>query len=862
MTRSVTFNGITQFRPGGITRVNANALNQIGLATNGIIGVVGEADGGEPNTMIIIDDPALAKEKFYNGPLADSLRTLFDPSTDPRVPGGAFRAICIKTNQSTRATLTRYNQVGASDTAAAGSTTTLINLTTGGLTTDEHKTNKLRIGSEMRSITANGATSVTVSPAFSSAPATGTAVYLMAAQEVISSKDFGEHNNGIKFEYEPGASSGQAWTTAYNNKSQISDDFGGKAIMQVEYNGQSTEVIQAQGTATAGGASSVTDSSAAFGTLANFFVLVTGGGLTAPNLRKIASNDGTVITVTSAFSGTPTAGATYKVVTDMIRQGTVASAATSTLTLEATLNLASNELAGMVVAIISGTGVGQKRIISSNTGGVSPVLTLSNAWSTQPTASSVYQIRYATECKGTMLGSGGQATSFKTTLAKNGAVSAQDLNLTFTVGMTLQGLVDKINSQVGYQAWVGSGINPNTTLAKNFDWDAGSTDVELRQDRSTVLAAPSRTASVPVAWANTFRQDLQASIDNINATNQWVTSARAVGTGKGVGSGRAEFTGGVIGSAGDVFEYLSGGTRGISSPSNWQAAFDQLLTVRCTGVVPLISQDLVNEGYGSVDVTFASIAAQLASHLSVANGIGKSERGGYMGMKGTKDQIITKANQLNNSDIQLSAQEHMILDVDGNLVWRQEWISAIMAAGMRAGMPEVGEPLTHKYLGTYGMRQDATWDPLDRTDANQFIQAGILFAETITGKGTRWVRDITTYVIDDNAAYMEGSVRDVVRYVAYGHRTILEDRFTGVKATPATAAGIKDVGSEYLEQCRGQNIIVDSTDPRTGAFVKAFHNYRVSISGDIATIRVEVFPVMGINFQLNDIYLQLPSQAA
>ena len=50
--------------------------------------------------------------------------------------------------------------------------------------------------------------------------------------------------------------------------------------------------------------------------------------------------------------------------------------------------------------------------------------------------------------------------------------------------------------------------------------------------------------------------------------------------------------------------------------------------------------------------------------------------------------------------------------------------------------------------------------------------------ETIDGKGTRWVRDITTYVLDDNMAFMEGSVRDVVRYVSYGHRTILEDRFT------------------------------------------------------------------------------------
>jgi hypothetical protein len=859
MTRSVTFNGITMFRPGGLTRVNANALNQIGLATNGIIGIIGEADGGAPNVLTTIDDPALAKEKFYAGPLADCQRVVFNPSTDPRVPGGAFRTISVKVNQGTQAALTLYQKV-ASDTAAAGSSTTLINLTTAGLTVDAHKTNLLRIGTETRPITSNAAGTVTVSPAFSSAPATGTTVEFLAPQQVLTSKDYGSHTNGIKYEYEPGASSGQAWTTAFNSKSQISDDFGGKAIMQVEYTGSAAEVVRDTGTGDATSTvTSIVDLTKTWTASAFVGFMAEVTDLTIKVLRKISANTSTALTVT-ALTNTP-ATEPFRILTGMVHQGTVASGAASTVTLEAGVNVAVNELAGLVVVITAGTGVGQKRIVASNTAGVSPVLTLTNGWTTQPTAGSTYQLRYATSCLGSILGSGCQATGFKTMLAVNGGIAAQDLNLTFTVGQTLQQLVDTINAQVGYQAWVGTGINGQTTLVKDFDFDNGATGVELRQDRSTVLTPPSPSANVPLPWANCFRQDLKAAIDSINATNQLVTSARAGGTGLGAGSGRPEFTGGGVTVVGDVFQYLSGGTRGISTTQNWQDGFDLLLTTRCNAIVMLMSEDLANEGLGST-ATFASVCAQMASHLSVANGIGKSERGGYIGMKGTKDQIIAKANQLNNADIQLSCQEHMVMDVDGNLVWRPAWVSAVMAAGMRAGMPEVGEPLTHKYLGTYGMRQDSSWDPADRTDANQFIQAGILFAETISGKGTRWVRDITTYVIDDNMAYMEGSVRDVVRYVSYGHRTILEDRFTGVKATPTNAAGIKDTGSEFLEQCRSQNIIVDSTDPRTGAFVKAFHNYRVSISGDIATIRVEIFPVVGINFQLNDIYLQLPSQAA
>jgi len=859
MTRSVTFNGITMFRPGGLTRVNANALNQIGLATNGIIGVIGEADGGS-NDITIIDDPALAKEKYFSGPIANALKPLFNPSGDPRVPGGAFRAVCVKVNNGTQATLTLYH-VEKSDTAAAGSSTTLINLTTGGLTTDEMKGNLLRIGGVTRAITANAAGTVTVSPAFSSAPATGTTVEIMSPQLVVTSVDYGAHTNGIQFEYEPGALTGQSWTTTYNKKSQISDDFGGKPILQVEYTGQSTQVIRDTGTGdVTSTTTSIVDLTKAW-TVDAFMNLMVEVNSTPKALRKISTNSATALTV-AALGGSPS-GQTFKILSGKVWSGTLDAdaVASNTMTLEAGINLAANELQNMVVVITGGAGVGQKRQISANTGGVSSVLTLSKDWITKPETGDTYEIRYVTSATGTMLGSTSQATGFKTMLAKDGGTAAQDLNLTFTAGLTLQGLVDLINAQAGYAAYVGDGINGQTTLAKDFDYDAGATAVDLLTDRSAVTTAPNPTQSPVATWNNTFRQDLKAAVTAVNSFSNVITASRATGTGTGAGSGRPEFFGGVITVVGDSYKYLSGGTRGTSSNSAWQTGFDKLLTMRCNSVVVLADRDGADEGLGST-FTLDSVAAQLVSHLSVANGIGKSERGGYMGVKKTKTAYTAMANKINNPDIQLSAQWHQLLDVDGNLVQFPYWSSAVLAAGMRAGMPEVGEPLTHKYIGTFGMGQDPSWDPKDRTDGNILIQAGCLFAETITGKGTRWVRDITTWVNDDNMAYMEGSVRDAVRYVSYGHRTLLEDRFTGVKATPTNAQGIKDTGCEYLEQCRGQNIIVDSTDPRTGAFVKAYHNYRVTISGDIATIRVEIFPCVGINFQLNDIYLQLPSQAA
>lgn len=864
MARSVTFNGMTMFRPGGLTKVDASALAQITLATNGIIGLIGEADGGVPGEVVTIDDPALAKGSFKSGPLANAIRVAFDPSNDPRVPGGAFRCLCVKTNQGTQAQLVMYNKIKA-DTAAAGSTTTLINLTTGGLTASEMIGNILRIGSEERAITANAVGTITVGTAFSAAPAAGTALTILAPVVTITSRDYGLHTNQIQQEYEPGASSGQAWTTMYNNVAQIGEDIGGKSYLQLEYIGQSARVVQAAGNATSGSTTTIVDSSASFTTgLIGYFVSITLGGVI--NLRKITGvTPGTTLQVVT-MSGSPATEA-YQVKTGQIRgtpdspAPTAAAGGASTITLESTLNVAPNELVGMIVVITGGAGSGQRRSIASHTSGVSPVLTTDQPWTTQPDATSTYELRYATIAKATISGSAGKATSLKTYTAVNGAVSATlDKTFTFVTDETLEDLVTAINANTDYKATVPNGINSRTFLVKDFDFDLGALDVDIRNDKDTVATPPSPTANVPVPWCNNFRADLWVLITDINEKNQTVTATRASGISTGAGQGRPEFTGGSIGTAGDTFKYLTGGTRGHSHNSDWQAAFDLLLKQRCNFVVPLIVRDLTDEGYGS-DATWASVAAQLAAHVKAANGIEKTERGGVIGYRGTKSNLIAKANAFNNTDVQIVSQKPTCLDVDGNLVEMDEWAAAVLAVGMRGGMPEVGEPLTHKYPKTTEIAQDSSWDPGERTDANQLIQAGVLFTESIKGKGIRWVRDITTHVQDDNLAYMEGSVRDVVRFVSYGLRTTLEDRFTGVKATPANAESIKDTATEYLELCRSQNIIVDSTDANGGT-VKAFHNLRVKISGDIATIRVEIFPVVGINFQLNEIYLQLPTQAA
>ena len=105
-------------------------------------------------------------------------------------------------------------------------------------------------------------------------------------------------------------------------------------------------------------------------------------------------------------------------------------------------------------------------------------------------------------------------------------------------------------------------------------------------------------------------------------------------------------------------------------------------------------------------------------------------------------------------------------------------------------------------------------------------------------------------------------MNEVLNYVSYDLRSFIEDRFTGLKATPATATSIKDSVISKLSSYRDADIIVDSTNTVTGQRINAFRNVRVSISGDIATGRFEMFPVIGINFETIEIFAQLPTISA
>ena len=108
-------------------------------------------------------------------------------------------------------------------------------------------------------------------------------------------------------------------------------------------------------------------------------------GTGAGQIRQIASNTGTTLTWSSAGTA-PDATSRYLILG--FDAGTATAGAALTLT-DSTKAWATNRWANYVVRILAGTGIGQTRIIASNT---ATALTVQNAWATNPDSTSVFAI--------------------------------------------------------------------------------------------------------------------------------------------------------------------------------------------------------------------------------------------------------------------------------------------------------------------------------------------------------------------------------------------------------------------------------------------------------------------------------------
>lgn len=782
MARSVTYNGITRFRPGGISRVRTDASVNL-FGTGNTVAIIGEADKGEPGVMISMRDPNDAIDILGPGQAATAVQYAFSASADDSIPGGAAEVVFYKTNNSTQSSNTFPNMFGRAQTitVGAGSTTTVINTTglvAGALVGKWIVTSTP--SQSFRRVAANTTTTITLEGATPVAPTPGSTVYVLGDAFVARSTQYGEDTNGIKISLLHSPVVGAF-------EMQLRIEQGTDVEVTPRVSGAPTLIVEY-----VGGTPVVTDTVNTTGLTALNIPLVT-GGLTP------ADHDGHVVEIAGQRVG-----------------------------------IATNTANSLVLAA---PGLSQETLDAIENGD----------------AVAIYAL---TDAVGYFAGEYGYANSFVTSITGS---TADNVTIPVTSTTTVQQVADALNATGIYAARVEFGKN-GSFLARNMDFS--KTSVPALTSSVVADIRVSYVGPTVIQGNRGFYSTLNDLISITNSTSSLVRLERAR-AGEFDGAALDYFPGSPLYETANGLApvLLTGGSRGVSTNSAFQAGFDALLGRIVDYVVPLIDQDLGNEGLGST-ATWDSVAAQLHDHVFQARGAAQKERGAFIGVRGNKTLYLQKAAGFNDQDVQLVSQFPTALDSTGNLVEHGPAIFAAIAAGMRAGVGEIGEPLTNKYIRIQGLRQDPSWEPTSLTDSTDLITAGCLFAEERVGRGFRWVRDLTTWTRDDHLAYAEGSVRDIVRKVVFGLRTDIEEAFTGKKAKPATIGNIKAFAAARLDVFRDQEAIVDSTDPVTGATIHAWYNLRVSSAGDVVKLSVAFFPCPGINFQLEDLYVAIPSQVA
>jgi len=403
------------------------------------------------------------------------------------------------------------------------------------------------------------------------------------------------------------------------------------------------------------------------------------------------------------------------------------------------------------------------------------------------------------------------------------ATGSSTVTLSKTEFPTIGKLVDAINIQAGWIASAPATLKVNSVetldevVAIGAFSEAGNKPARIKNDASEVAEFFSNSSLVEIA------SQLELGLpDNLATTN------------------------------------LTGGSRGASASSDFDAGLSAALAEDVNVILPCISQDAsVDAAAGLTDASstydIETIHAALDTHLRLRGSIkNRKEAQGMCGYrKALKADVYEQAATVQSELVQLAMLDVYVIDAATNvLAWKQPHVFAALTAGMRLGS-DVGEPLTHKYLNCSGIghyvntstgKVEGDFDP--QIDYDEAIDAGVLFAEPASG-GFRIVVDNTTYGQDESFVFNRGSVMEAAQYAAKFIRTDAELAFVGRKTSVINAASIKSRIRTRLISLFEDEILTASDDAPQG-FVE--ETFIVEVTGNTAEVQVEIKPVQGLDF--------------
>lgn len=308
--------------------------------------------------------------------------------------------------------------------------------------------------------------------------------------------------------------------------------------------------------------------------------------------------------------------------------------------------------------------------------------------------------------------------------------------------------------------------------------------------------------------------------------------------------------------------FLSGGARGATTNTRFQAAFDALKGPRVNFVAPLVSRDATSDiDDGLTDAastyTIAAVNAQLRSHvLQMSQLKQRRRRQGFASIRGTYTAAKAQAGNLASGRVALFFQDVRAVDGTGELVQLQPWGAAVLAAAMQAA--GFYRAIVAKFINISGALQAAgDWNDQFLSQLEDALLNGLCPITRDETGGYKWVSDQTSYTKDANFVHNSIQATYVADVIAATAELQMERAFVGQSVADVNKAlALTKLDALMTELRRLKLIAPDDTAPN------GYRDVKVRIEGPSLRFSVTVRLAGAIYFVTIDFLVTPVQQAA
>lgn len=285
--------------------------------------------------------------------------------------------------------------------------------------------------------------------------------------------------------------------------------------------------------------------------------------------------------------------------------------------------------------------------------------------------------------------------------------------------------------------------------------------------------------------------------------------------------------------------YLTGGTKGGTSDADYQAALDAMELLRGNFVVPCFSRDATEDkadGLTELASTYTIdfIHAYAKSHVLKMSTLKKRRnRQAFLSTRAGFNTQRAKASNIAHFRCSMTFQDDRAA-VSGAVKQYHPWMYAVKAAATQAA--GFYRAIVHKYINTNGAVHAAKdFTPENDAHVENALLSGLLPVAKDEAGGWYWVSDQTTYGKDANFVYNSIQATYVADIIALSTAQRMERLFVGQSVADVSASLALTALESIMADFFRLKLIAKSDDAPRG-----FRNAKVQIVGPSMVVQIEV----------------------